>query len=965
MITNTKSTNVVSISHKLKERLQLIDKFEKKIKECEEKLQNIVSKTQWNEINNGVYYYIPEDSLIIPNPHKIRLDAVDFIKLSRLEWEPMIESVAYKWFYDLKEKNPIIINNRIKYCDTKNNPRDVMHVYCNDRGKHLCIPTGEWWNWSIHDTDGIKIPIYWLDATEKKQLLYFCIKNGFNLFKDKTFEQWFLLFIDLEELGLLKVVDNHIVLNIEDIQVVYQCMEKRGVFLEDTFNQIESEKLALDFKAESIVVQELLECDRLRANMELYPEHILFDPESGHWDLWEVDDTSSKATISNKLIARNPIYDALENKNGVVGIDFGTKSTVVMYRQNRAEILPMRVGSGRFSRSASKNDYENPTVMELRNVKKFMEDYNSNEGRPSTYWEDLLISHEAFEQLKSEQSKGDTFASFFSELKQWASDKTRQARLRDLQGHEIDISSYLTISEGDFDPIEIYAYYLGLFINNMRNKIYLRYKLSFPATVEKQVRDKILNSFTRGIKKSLPVQVLNDNTCMKLFKVEQGASEPAAYAITALSGYGFDPEEDEKYYYGIFDFGGGTTDFDFGVWSAEETEPENYDYQISHFGQGGDPYLGGENLLEVLSYHVFINNYEKLLKDRIVFIRPFGEKEITGKDYLVCQDSQYARFNQKRMMEKLRGVWEGDTEIRESVKSGTIALSLFTMDGEAKDNYALEVDLEELDQLLEARIEKGVSQFFDALKNCFGVNDNQRELHNVDGIHIFLAGNSSRSPIVYQMFKKYIDALKTGLKQRETAEKEWFKIYPPLGTKISDEILKGNVDPVIDEIISYLESEESIEEDNGSASNYDLSKPTGKTGVAYGLLNNRVRVLQDETEEISFQYYIGQNRKNKFYCVLDKDIQNYHTWVRFCTASREDFDIWFTRSAAAPSNKLPIDQIGIYSEVGFVAEPTPEKSVYIRMVSPTEIEYIVADVEEINNATYDKSSITKILLQER
>ena len=43
---------------------------------------------------------------------------------------------------------------------------------------------------------------------------------------------------------------------------------------------------------------------------------------------------------------------------------------------------------------------------------------------------------------------------------------------------------------------------------------------------------------------------------MKIFKVEQGASEPAAYAITALYGYGFEPEDDDKYYYGIFDFGG-------------------------------------------------------------------------------------------------------------------------------------------------------------------------------------------------------------------------------------------------------------------------------------------------------------------------------------------------------------------------------------------------------------------------
>lgn len=43
-----------------------------------------------------------------------------------------------------------------------------------------------------------------------------------------------------------------------------------------------------------------------------------------------------------------------------------------------------------------------------------------------------------------------------------------------------------------YDPIEIYAYYIGLYINNMfdSNGIYLNYILSFPVTYEKAIRDK-------------------------------------------------------------------------------------------------------------------------------------------------------------------------------------------------------------------------------------------------------------------------------------------------------------------------------------------------------------------------------------------------------------------------------------------------------------------------------------------
>ena len=320
----------------------------------------------------------------------------------------------------------------------------------------------------------------------------------------------------------------------------------------------------------NFICDSILSCDETRVHMEKYPEHILKDPESGHWELWYDDDKSKKSSadevnINGKLVARNPVYDALNNRSGVVGIDFGTKSTVVTYRQSRADVLPMRIGSGKYGRAVSMEDYENPTVMELRDVKAFMEAYSKKAGRPLTCWNDLLISHEAFSQMKDDQRSGDTFATFFSELKQWANDKERQVTLRDAKNTEIEIPPYMNLKAGDFDPIEIYAYYIGMFINNMVHKIYLRYKMSFPAKIEKSVRDKILKSFERGIKKSLPQAVLNDDECMKIFRIEQGASEPAAYAICALQEYGFDPEDDEKMYYGIFDFGGGTTDFDFGI----------------------------------------------------------------------------------------------------------------------------------------------------------------------------------------------------------------------------------------------------------------------------------------------------------------------------------------------------------------------------------------------------------------
>ncbi|GAA7706945.1 hypothetical protein HpMMM85_14570 [Helicobacter pylori] len=52
----------------------------------------------------------------------------------------------------------------------------------------------------------------------------------------------------------------------------------------------------------------------------------------------------------------------------------------------------------------------------------------------------------------------------------------------------------------------------------------------------------------------------------------------------------------------MFDFGGGTTDFDFGKW--EKSASPKFFYKMMHFSSGGDKYLGGENLLELLAWEV-------------------------------------------------------------------------------------------------------------------------------------------------------------------------------------------------------------------------------------------------------------------------------------------------------------------------------------------------------------------------
>ena len=79
---------------------------------------------------------------------------------------------------------------------------------------------------------------------------------------------------------------------------------------------------------------------------------------------------------------------------------------------------------------------------------------------------------------------------------------------------------------------------------------------------------------------------------------------------------------------------------------------------IEHFGDGGDKYLGGENLLELLAFNVFCKNKQLLRTKKITFVKPPECERFIGYEGLLS-DSQEAYSNMRQLMEKLRGFWEG------------------------------------------------------------------------------------------------------------------------------------------------------------------------------------------------------------------------------------------------------------------------------------------------------------------
>ncbi|MDY3257264.1 MAG: hypothetical protein SOX14_02900, partial [Ruminococcus callidus] len=908
---------------------------------------------------------------------------------------------AYDLFYTYKSSNPLISGNYVENADGN----EVNGVAYKDGSyeRYWSLSGGTFYNDNWCNGNSIKIPVK--RGLSKRRLLTF-IQYGLVPSKS-SFKDLYKMLADMYDKKIITASDDKILYKYNDVKESEFYQSLKGLYI----NSYDTKKLK----------SELLNVDKKRCDRDTYEETILTDDGAGHWDLWEKSSQEgTEIALTEKLIARNPLADVLDD--GIIGIDFGTRSTVVGYQNGRDVTHLLRIGKNKLGEEAKKEDYENPTVIEFDDIESFMQAYSAKAGRPDTSWDDIKVSHTANYNFKNttEKKDSDNFYSYFYNLKQWCGNTTKETAetIKSLNTKtEKKLYKYVDLKEDDFDPIEIYAYYLGLYINNMTNKIYLRYIMSFPVTYEKQVREKILESFTKGLKKSLPETVLNDEATMKKFEVKAGAGEPASYAVCALKEFNCAPGDDSSILYGIFDFGGGTTDFDYGTWryaNEDDFDEEDYDYVIEHFGAAGSKYLGGENLLELLAYEVFKANKKVLLENRITFTKPVQCDVFDGHDELI-KDTQIAKRNTKQLAEALRPFMEEsiylvgdetkelDGELKakleysineakkeygveskeyigyvkelceglgispdkylknnssdnekfpvyeiessfEALNSGLLKVNLFDVTGEFKE---IELKLEspndnihvDLLGILSKQIEEGINNFCHGFLQAISSEKLKAKNIKISNIYIFIAGNAGKSPIVENVFNQYINEYFPDIcKICNVDFKRNLFLMPPLGTEDADK----------------LQKQAGKEIDVNS-----LTRPTGKTGVVYGLIDSRedgkILVLSDNDveDEIPFKYFVGISKREMFKVIM-KMGSEYGKWIKFKNAKVDKFEIYYTSLPVALNGGLSISDSSIIRKNLRIEQTFSDKDVaiYIRAVKPYAIEYAVAKESEIENEKY-------------
>ncbi|EMG90905.1 hypothetical protein I6663_06435 [Helicobacter pylori] len=309
--------------------------------------------------------------------------------------------------------------------------------------------------------------------------------------------------------------------NQKSIEDLAQAKKITNEQIEKTLEIVSTSDVDVDFEKFKDL---MLNVDNIAVGLKSYNQSQLLDLDGGHWDLKVPSTPKERVTFrfdnldsSGKemdFYACSSLKDL--NKGVVVAIDFGTKSTTAAYMDESTEYRLLSIGG--LVDDASPTKFENPTIVEFRHKEKFLKDYNALNHRPFTEKNDIEVAHEA--QKNASGVKGNDLYRFFSKLKQWAGADEKQ-NFRDLE-EDFSLESFTNCT--GFNPIEIYAYYIGRCINNMHNGVFLKYFLSYPIKYEKHQAEKIRESFERGLKKSLPRHVFDDEKTAKTFKVELRAS---------------------------------------------------------------------------------------------------------------------------------------------------------------------------------------------------------------------------------------------------------------------------------------------------------------------------------------------------------------------------------------------------------------------------------------------------------
>ncbi len=557
---------------------------------------------------------------------------------------------------------------------------------------------------------------------------------------------------------------------------------------------------------------------------------------------------ADRDTAPSNVVRRDPRRD--QRTTEWVAIDVGAHSITVAARLEKGMAELFRICAQEPPKRPA--DYENPSEITFYNLKSALKAWRERVIQPHTRMEDVSV---AFASQSLKTAGLDPYhraASTLTELslaREWT-DENRGYRMRGyadpdtvepLKKPAPPIIDEEGIGAHDpFDPIELYAYQIGLHVNHRMRGISTRYIVSMPTGWSPERRRSVLVAIRRGIFKSLPAGMLEYHELDKLIVADAGLSS-ICFLATAFRTFSAIPK-DGPITFGVFEAGASEAGIVFGILRepSGEEKKEGFSLIIEHLEHASIPWFGAERLMHRLAYRVFADHIADMVELRIPFELPREERAIPGAEELL-QASPEARANTYLLKEVVRPIFEGDPTYRlpTSIKLGSL-------EGGTRE-VKLSLNRVVLRQIVDAWFQAALGEFHHHLN--IALQRLARGSDPYEGLRVFLAGRVSMHLGLQEMIQKS---------------------------------LPSNV-----RIHKFREPDRS-----------NLNAATVKTATAIGALSlrhDRIGVTRRQEKRDAFRYRVGRARHGQLIDVLQPSVE-YDAWVEVGPCTRPQVDVLFMRA---------------------------------------------------------------------
>ncbi len=603
------------------------------------------------------------------------------------------------------------------------------------------------------------------------------------------------------------------------------------------------------------------------ANLPIVPGSVLTDPAQGFWEgqryagirsiaimrQGSVVGVLRKSGRPDKEVAP-PIVVKRDPKRDIRGdwvvIDVGAKSITVAARAERGVPELIRIGTTEPVKRPA--DYENPSEVSFVHLKNTLRAWRERVIQPHVRFDDARVGFGVAALDGDRPLTLQRAASTLTALplvREWTEDQ-RPYRFR---GHnDPDTAESLkkpappVIDEDGigahdpFDPIELYAYQIGLHVNHRLRGITNKYLICMPTGWSPERRRSVLVAMRRGIFRSLPAGMLEFHELDKLIVADAGPSA-LCFVANAYRAFSALPTSG-PITFGVFEAGASEAGIVFGILRepSNEEKKEGFSLIIEHLDGTSIPWFGAERLLHRLAYRVYADHVSDMMDLGVPFEQPREEQLIPGAEQLLAPSPE-ARANTRILKEAVRPLFEGDPTYRlpTSVKLGGT-------DGVVKD-VRLALSRQALKQIVDAWFLAGVEEF--SHHAAAAMQRLARGADPYEGLRIFLGGRLT---------------MHTGLQDMLT------KAFP------------ANV-----RIHKFREPDRT-----------NLNAVTVKTATAVGALSmrlDRIGVTRRAEERDAFRYRVGRARHGQLSDVLEPSVE-YDAWREMGPCTKPQVDLLFMQA---------------------------------------------------------------------